>query len=183
MIWTEAIIYENWIIDANQAKIHFLQRVFVFPNQISILTLRKLDDYFLRPLLFNQWQSSIFEGSIATSNLSKNLMVVFSRSSLLTLSGTPVISKHSRLEYWLFPQHCLSNATKRLCSLLFTFFETDNSHSIFWNRCEVRLVICWYWIKCYQILLDIPKPMRSLHVLLVFLKQPQRVTYLLAKQV
>ena len=34
--------------------------------------------------------------------------------------------------------------------------------------------------KCYQILLDIPKSMRSLHLLLVFLKQPQ--TYLLAKQ-
>ena len=139
---------------------------------------------FLGPLLFNQWQSSMFEESIATSNLLKILMAVSSRSSLLTLSGTTVISKHSRLEYWLFPQHCLSNATTRSCSLLFTFFETDNSDSIFLKslRSSLSSLLISYWIKCYQILLDIPKSMRSLRLLLVFLKQPQRLTYLLAKQ-
>ena len=89
----------------------------------------KLDDYLLGPIAFQPVK--MFEGPIATFNLSKNLMVFFSRSSLLTLSGTPVISKHSRLEYWLFPQQFLSNATTRSCSLLLTFFETDNSDSIF----------------------------------------------------
>ena len=73
----------------------------------------------------------MFEEPTATSNLSKFLMEVSSRSSLLTLSGTPVISEHSRLEYLLVPQHCLSNATTRSCNLLFTFFETDNPDSIF----------------------------------------------------
>ena len=96
----------------------------------------------------------------------------YSRLSLLTLSGTPVISKHSRLEYWLFPQHCLSNATTCSCRLLFTFLRQVTLIHFFWNRCEVRLVLCWYWIKCYQILLDILKSVWSLNPLLVFLKQP-----------
>ena len=137
----------------------------------------------LGPLIFNQWQSSIFERWIATSSLSKILMVGSSRSSLLMLSGTPVVSKHSRLEYWLFAQHCLSNATTCLCNLLFTFFETGNCDSIFWSRCKVHIILCEYWVKFYQILLDIPKSMRSLRFLLVFLKQPQRLTSVLAKQV
>ena len=156
------------MIPAEQRFIPFNLFLF-FRIKVPSLRLANLMITFLSPLLFNQWQCSMFEGSIATCNLSKILMVVFSRLSLLTLSGTSVISKHSRLEYWLFPQHCLSNATTRLCSLLFTFFETDSS-----DRCEVRLVLCWYWIKCCQILLDIPKSMRSLHLWLAFLKQPQR---------
>ena len=102
-----------------------------FRIRSASLHLKNLMITFLSPLLFNQSQSTMFEGSNSTSNLSKILMVVFSRSSLVTPSGTPVIYKHSRLEYWLFPQHCLSNATKRSCSLLFTFFETDNCDSIF----------------------------------------------------
>ena len=46
------MIYKSWIIDTNRAKIHSLQLVFVFPNQISILTDSKLDDYFLRLTAF-----------------------------------------------------------------------------------------------------------------------------------
>ena len=72
---------------------------------------------FLCPLLFNQSQSYMRERSIFTSNLSKILRFVYSRSMLLILSGTPVISKHSRLKYWLFPQYCLSNATTCSCCL------------------------------------------------------------------
>ena len=102
-----------------------------FQIRLASLRLPNLMITFLGPLLFNQWQSSMFEGSIATSNLSKILTVVSSRSSLLKLPGTPVISKHSGLEYWLFPQHCLSNASTHSCSLSFKFFETDNSDSIF----------------------------------------------------
>ena len=151
--------------------------------RLVFLRLANLMITFLGPLLFNQWQSSMFKGSSATSNLSKILIVVFSRSSLLILSGTPVIFKHSRLEYWLFPQHCLSNATTCSCRLLFTFLRQITLIHFFWNRCEVRLVLCWYWIKCYKSLLDIPRSMRSIHLLLVFLKPPQSVTYLLAKQV
>ena len=67
--------------------------------QISILRSSKLDDYFLRPIAFQPVTILMFEGSIATSNLSKMLMVVSSRSSLLTVSETTVTSKHSRLEY------------------------------------------------------------------------------------
>ena len=134
-------------------------------------------------LLFNRWQSPMSEGSIATSNLSKMLMEVSSRLSLLTLPGTPVISRHSSLEYWLFPQYCLFNATTHLCNLLLAFLRQATLIQCFRNRCEVWLVLCWCWIKCYQILSDILKSMRSLHLLLVFLKQPQRVTYAFAKQV
>ena len=86
---------------------------------------------FLGPLLFNQWQSSLFEELIVTSKLSKILRVVSSRSSLLILCGALVIFKHSRLDYWLIPQHCLPNATTRSYNLIFTYFEIVNSDSIF----------------------------------------------------
>ena len=99
--------------------------------RLASLCLANLTITSLGLLLFNQWQSSMFEGSIVTSNSSKILMVVSSRSSLLILSETLVISKHSQLEYWLFPQQCPSNVITRSCYLLFTFFETDNSDSIF----------------------------------------------------
>ena len=102
-----------------------------FQMWFAFLHLANLIMTFLEPLLFNQWQSSMYEGSIVTSNLSKILRVVSSRSSLLILSETLVISKHSRLEHWLFLQHYLSNATTISCNLLFTFFETDNSNSFF----------------------------------------------------
>ena len=157
-----------------------------FRIRLASLRLANLMITFLGPLLFNQWQSSMFEGSIATSNLSKILMVVSSRSSLLKVFGTPVISEHSLQEYWLFPQHCISNATTRLWNLFFTFFETDNSDSIFLNSLWSllsSLYKVYYWIKCYQILLDIPESMQSPHLFLIFLKQPQRVAYLMAKQV
>ena len=52
VLWAEAIIYKNWITDTSEAKIHSLQLVFVLPNQITILTPSKLDDYFFRPIAF-----------------------------------------------------------------------------------------------------------------------------------
>ena len=79
-----------------------------FRMSLASLCLANLIMTFLGSLLFNQWQSSMFEGWIGTSYWSKILRVVSSRLSSLTLSGTPVISKHSRLEYWPFSQHCKS---------------------------------------------------------------------------
>ena len=119
------------LITIKQRFIPFNLFLFFLRIRLASLWLANLMITFLGPLLFNQWQYSMFEGSTDTSNLSKILMVVFSRSSLLTLSGTPKISKHSHLEYWLFPQHCLSSATTNSYNLLFTFFETDNSDSTF----------------------------------------------------
>ena len=132
-----SFIKTGLLIPTEQRFIPFKFFLF-FRIRLASLRLPNLMITFLGPLIFNQWQSSMFEGSIATSNLSKILMVGFSRSSLLTLSGTPAISKHSRLEYWLFLQHCLSNATTRSRSLLFTFFETGNSDSVF-----LKSLRCW----------------------------------------
>ena len=86
---------------------------------------------FLESMFFDHWQSSMFEGSVVTSYFSEILRVVSSKSSLLIPSGTSMISKHSHLEYWLFPQHCLCNATTHSCNLLFTFRETDTSDLTF----------------------------------------------------
>ena len=147
IIWTEAIIHKKRIIDTNQAKIHYLQLVFVFPNPISILTPSKLDDYFVRPIafqpvtIFNVWRVNCHV------RFTKKLMLVSSRSSLLTLPGTLVISRHSRIEYW-FPQHCLCNAATRLCNLLLTFFEKHNSDSIFLKSLRSSLSSL-LTLKCY----------------------------------
>ena len=86
---------------------------------------------FLESMFFDHWQSSMFEGSVVTSYFSEILRVVSSKLSLLIPSGTSMISKHSHLEYWLFPQHCLCNATTHSCNLLFTFLETDTSDLTF----------------------------------------------------
>ena len=88
---------------------------------------------FLESMFFDHWQSSMFEGSVVTSYFSEILRVVSSKSSLLIPSGTSMISKHSHLEYWLFPQHCLCNATTHSCNLLFTFLETDTSDLTFFE--------------------------------------------------
>ena len=63
VIWTEAIIYKNWIINTNQVKIYSL-RLVVFSNEVSILVPSKLDNDFLRPItsqpvtIFNVWRVS-----------------------------------------------------------------------------------------------------------------------------
>ena len=110
-----------------------------FRMWLASLRLVNLIMTFLDLLLFNQWQSSIYERLIVKSNLSKSLRVVSSRSSLLILSRTPVFSKHSRLEYWLSPQHYLSNSTTRSCNLPFIFFETDNYDSLFLKSLQSSL--------------------------------------------
>ena len=52
VIWAEAIVYKNKIINENWGKIHFLQFAFIFSNVVSILTSSKLDNDFIRYIIF-----------------------------------------------------------------------------------------------------------------------------------
>ena len=51
------------------------------------------------PLLGNQWQPSMLEGSTSTSSFLNNWRVMSSSSQFSIDSGRPLSSKHSRLEY------------------------------------------------------------------------------------
>ena len=44
-----------------------------------------------------------------------------------TSRGMPTISRHSRLEYWAFAQHCLSKVVNLVNNKLLTFFVTASS--------------------------------------------------------
>ena len=45
----------------------------------------------------------------------------------------PIISRHSRLEYWAFTQHCLSKVANLVNNKLLTFFVTASSAYNFEN--------------------------------------------------
>ena len=48
-----------------------------------------------------------------------------------TSQRMPTISRHSRLEYWAFAQHCLSKVVNLVNNKLLTFFVTASSACIF----------------------------------------------------
>ena len=97
---------------------------------------------FLGLLLFIQWQSWMFEGSIAMSNLSKILMDVSSRSSLLILSGALVISKLNvwNIDYSPNTVSLMQPHVRATCYL--HFLRQITLIQFFWSCYEVRLVLC-----------------------------------------
>ena len=62
------------------------------------------------PLFPTRWQSLMSSAVIPTPALVIALHRTFSRSLSLTEERMTVISRHSRLEYWVFAQNCLSKA-------------------------------------------------------------------------
>ena len=78
-------------------------------------------------LLLIQWQSSTLEGSSLTSSLSKIFKTVLSRVLLSLVSGIPVNSRHSRLEYWLLLQQWRSKLSSVSLHTELTCLATDRS--------------------------------------------------------
>ena len=104
----------------------------------SFLTLNTSLDTFLSPNLIMVWplfpircQSSMSSSIISTPALVIALHTTSSRSLSLTEGGMPVISRHSRLEYWTFALHCLCKAIylslRELFSILVTLKSDFNS--------------------------------------------------------
>ena len=121
----------------------FPSTCFVPSNVISILTSSKLDNDFLRPITFqpviilNVWWLNCHAKLI--ENFEGSSLQIIVTNTVQNTDDLPVMPRHSRLEYWLFPQHCLSNATTRSCNLLLHFLFTYNSDSIFLKLFRISL--------------------------------------------
>ena len=89
----------------------------------------------LGSLLGNQWHSSIFNESVSTFSFLKMFNAVFSKSFWSVLSGIPVISRHSPLEYCELLQHWRSKENICSFSLLLTCLATLNSDSSLMEFC------------------------------------------------
>ena len=74
--------------------------------------------------LLIQWQASILFPSTGQPTFLNIFKTFFSKSPLLTLRSTPTNSKHSRLEYWAFPQRWNSTETNFSESTEFNFFSS-----------------------------------------------------------
>ena len=83
----------------------------VFPSLWTELVSLRLEHFiitFSGPFYLIQWQFSMFAGSIFISIFSRTFIVVFSRSLFSIFLWNPMISKHSRLVYWLLAEQCRS---------------------------------------------------------------------------
>ena len=78
-------------------------------------------------VLPTRWQASIRSGEMSQPSFPKIFKTFSSRTSPETSSGTPTISRHSRLEYWAFAQHNLSKVVNLVNNKLLTFFVTASS--------------------------------------------------------
>ena len=95
---------------------------------LASLRLERFTITFFGPLLeFIQWQSCTLLGSTITSNFSKIPSTVPSRSLFSIVSGMPLSSKHSCLEYWLLLHVSHSRLTTFSLSLVLTSLVIDKS--------------------------------------------------------
>ena len=78
-----------------------------------------------------QWQSSTLEGPTLTSNFSKIFKTVLSRVSLSFVSGMPVNSRHSHLDYWPLLQHRRSKLVTLSLKTELTCLATKRSEPSF----------------------------------------------------
>ena len=83
--------------------------------------------------LFRRWHASILSPVMPTPICWSTLKVVGSRSLPSISKGNPTTSTHSRCEYSVFFQHCLSINDICLDRILFTFLGTETSDSSFWK--------------------------------------------------
>ena len=84
-------------------------------------------------VLPTQWQASIRSGEISQQGFPKILKTFSSRTFTDTSRGMPTISRHSRLEYWAFAQHCFSKVVNLVNNILLAFFVTVSSAYNFEN--------------------------------------------------
>lgn len=67
-------------------------------------------------------QDSVFSGEIMQPILSKTFVAFSSNTYILTARGMLSISRHCRLEYWAFVQHCCSMVINLLDNNQLKFF-------------------------------------------------------------
>ena len=83
-------------------------------------------------VLPTRWYASIWSGEISQPSFPKIFKTFSSRTSPDTSRGMLTISRHSRLEYWAFAQHCLSKVDNLVTNKLLTFFVMASSACSFW---------------------------------------------------
>ena len=73
------------------------------------------------------WHASVRSREISQPRFPNIFKTFSSRTSPDTSRGMPTISRHSRLEYWAFAQHCLSKVVHLVKNKLLAFFVTASS--------------------------------------------------------
>ena len=96
------------------------------PDLLTVLTLRELHTYCITFFADAVTGFNII-GHLLQLDLSKIFNTISSSTSPLTSHGIPTMSRHSRLEYCAFAQHCHSKVTNLLDNRVLTFFVIDNS--------------------------------------------------------
>ena len=104
---------------------------------ISILTLQACwQSFHLENLtitvsfvLPTRWHTSIWSGEVSQTSFPKIFKAFSSRTSPDTSRGMHTISRHSRLEYWTFTQHCHSKVDNLVNNRLLTFFLRPARHA------------------------------------------------------
>ena len=71
-------------------------------------------------------QASVLSEEILQPSFLKIFKTVSSRTSPETSRGMFMISRHSRLEYWSFAQHCLSKIVNLVNNKLLAYFLTGS---------------------------------------------------------
>ena len=119
MIWTTELLPSG---DKFLSFRHFFDKLIL----LTFLRVKTFAITFFGSLLdVIQWQSSTLLGSTITSNFSKMPSTVLSRSLFSIVSGMPLSSKHSRLEYWPLLYVCHSRLTTFSLRLVFTSLVID----------------------------------------------------------
>ena len=99
---------------------------------LAVLSFRKLNNYCISCFTDVMARLSTVKRNIEPSfpNIFKTLS---SRASQDTSRGMPTISRHSRLEYWAFSQHCLSKVVHLVKNKLLAFFCYSQLCMRLWN--------------------------------------------------
>ena len=87
-------------------------------------------------VLLTRSQASIRSGEISQPSFPNIFKTFSSRTSTETSWGMHTISRHLRLEYWAFAQHCLSKVVYLVNNKLLTVFFTASSE----RSCDTDLL-------------------------------------------
>ena len=79
------------------------------------------------------WHASVRSREISQPSFPNIFKTFSSRASQDTSRGMPTISRHSRLEYWAFSQHCLSKVVHLVKNKLLAFFCYSQHCMRLWN--------------------------------------------------
>ena len=112
--------------NSRSSRVSFFRSFLTFQTCWQSFRLENLT-FTVSVVLPSRWHASIQSGEISQPSFPKIFKTFSSRLSPETSRGMPAISRHSRLGYWAFAQHCFSKVDNLVINKLLTFFVTARS--------------------------------------------------------